>query len=223
MKQASRIIFYLYLAVVVLDLVFIYWFRDEWRWFTKPLLMPLLATGFLLRIQKPVKSNSLLILSAIFFSWVGDILLQARDLFIPGLISFLLAHVFYIIYFLKSGGSKKGWVQKHPLYVFPVAIYILILLYFLFPYLGSLAIPVVIYSLTIGLMLLLAINSRSRVDRKASALFTAGALSFVISDSVLAIHLFALNISLLGLIVMITYALAQWLIVKGALVQLESE
>ena len=38
------------------------------------------------------------ILLGLFFSWVGDILLQNPRFFVPGLLSFLTAHIFYIIY-----------------------------------------------------------------------------------------------------------------------------
>lgn len=217
MKQAARIIFSLYLVVVVIDLLLLYFSLPEWRWLTKPLLMPLIASGFIAGIQKPYPPNSRYIIAALFFSWLGDMFLQAKGWFLPGLAAFLLAHVSYIFYFIKTGGSKKGKIQQHPLYALPVLVYILLFLYFLFPFLGDLSLPVVIYSMTIGLMLICAINSRNKVSAAASGLFIVGAILFVISDSVLAIDLFAIRNHFHGLVVMLSYTIAQLLIVKGAL------
>ena len=158
-----------------------------------------------------------LILAALFLSWCGDVLLQA-NLFIPGLVSFLLAHVCYIIYFKKAGNNKKGLIQTKPLLVIPVLLYVALLLALLFPYLQELKIPVLVYSITIGVMLLIAINTRQQINNRASNFFIIGALLFVISDSVLAINLFVMQHLAFSLGVMVTYATAQYLIVKGALV-----
>lgn len=222
MKQATRFIFYLYLVVVALDLLLLYFFLPEWRWFTKPLLMPLVASGFISGIQKPIQRNGWFIIAALFFSWLGDMFLQAKGCFIPGLVSFLLAHVSYILYFIKTGGPRKGMIQQHPFYALPVFIYILLFLYFLFPYLGDLAIPVIIYSITIGFMLICAMNSRNKVSAAASGLFIGGAILFVISDSVLAIDLFAIKNHFHGLMVMISYTIAQLLIVNGAMKEMKT-
>lgn len=217
MKQQSKIIFGSYAVVVVLELLFIYFDLPELQWFTKPLLMPLLMLGF---YTASVKRNGILfylIFFALLLSWAGDVLLQMKGMFIPGLISFLLAHVFYIVYFIKTGKGKKGILQLQPLIGVPVLIYILIFLWLLYPFLNELKIPVTVYGITIGTMLLMAVNTRRKLSNDASALFFTGALLFVISDSLLAVNLFAMNHLVLSLCVMLTYASAQYLIVKGAL------
>lgn len=224
MKLSTKALFFVYATMVILDLVFIYLHMDEYRWFSKPLLMPVLILVVWTGISKPMDNLARFILIALLFSWMGDILLQAEGFFIPGLVSFLLAHLSYILYFMKAGDQQKGLVQRQPLYIFPVVLYIIVLLLLIYPYLGELTIPVIIYSITIGWMLVMALNSKYRLDREASRFFIAGAIFFVISDSVLAVNLFAVKNWWLGLIVMITYALAQGLIVKGFLLsrQLES-
>lgn len=217
MKQKARLIFGIYALVVVLELLFIYFDQQQLRWFTKPLLMPLLMLGFYTALAKRSGASFYLILLALFLSWAGDVLLQMKGMFIPGLISFLLAHVFYIVYFSKTGKGKKGLLQLQPLIGIPVLVYILIFLWLLYPFLDTLKIPVTVYGITIGTMLLLAINTRHKLSNDASTLFFIGALLFVISDSLLAVNLFAMNHLLLSLCVMLTYAAAQYLIVKGAL------
>lgn len=217
MKQQAKLIFGIYALVVLLELLFIYFNQSQLRWFTKPLLMPLLMIGFYMTSVKRTGAAFFLILVALFLSWGGDVLLQMEGMFIPGLVSFLLAHICYIIYFTKTGKGKQGLVQLKPIVVLPVLLYVLLFLWLLFPYLDALKIPVTVYGITIGTMLLLALNTKHKLLDKTASLFIAGALLFVISDSVLAVNLFAYKHMLLSLLVMSTYAAAQYLIVKGAI------
>lgn len=221
MKQRTRLYFILFWIIAVADLLFTWFQQNELRWLTKPLLMPLLAIAFYLGSAKKSGQLFYFILAALLLSWGGDVLLQMKGLFIPGLVSFLLAHVFYILYFIKTNHSKKGILQFQPLIGLPVLVYIVIFLYLLYPFLDALKIPVTVYAITIGTMLLMAINTKRKVKDDAAALFFNGALQFVISDSVLAVNLFAYPGRLLSLCVMITYCSAQYLIVKGALLNEE--
>ena len=217
MKQQSKIIFGIYTVVVALELLFIYLDQSQLRWLTKPLLMPLLMIGFYIATVKRNGIFFFLILTALLFSWGGDVLLQMEGMFIPGLVSFLLAHVCYIIYLTKTGKSKQGLVQLKPIIVLPVLLYVLLFLWLLLPYLAALKIPVTVYGITIGTMLLLALNTKHKLQNKTTSLFITGALLFVISDSMLAVNLFAYKHVALSLAVMITYTAAQYSIVKGAI------
>lgn len=217
MKAQARIIFGFYALVAALELFLIYVDQPQLRWFTKPLLMPLLLLGFYTASAKRSGPFFNLIFIALLLSWAGDVLLQMKGMFIPGLISFLLAHVFYIIYFSKTGKGKKGILQLHWMMGIPVLVYILIFLWQLYPFLDVLKIPVTVYGITIGTMLLMAINTRRKLKNDVSFLFVIGALLFVISDSLLAVNLFALSHIVLSLCVMLTYVTAQYMIVKGAL------
>lgn len=221
MKQPATIVFRIYALVVVCELLLIYFQQPEWRWFTKPLLMPLLLLGFYLSSTKGNNTGFYFIVSALVLSWAGDVLLQMKGMFIPGLISFLLAHIFYIVYFIRSNPDKKGLLQFQPLIGIPVLLYILLFLWMLFPYLDALKIPVIVYGITIGTMLLMSINMRRKTNHVAATYFIVGALLFVVSDSLLAVNLFAYSSILLGLCVMLTYASAQYLIVMGALLHTE--
>lgn len=217
MKQRVQLFLVLYWFIAVCDLLLIYFNKPELRWFTKPLLMPLLAVAFYVGSTKKNGQLFYFILTALLLSWAGDLLLQMHGMFIPGLVSFLLAHIFYIFYFYKTNSGKKGLLQFQPLIGLPVLVYIVIFLYLLYPFLDTLKIPVTIYGITIGSMLLMAINTKRKASADASALFFNGALQFVISDSILAVNMFAVTHVVLSLCVMITYASAQYLIVKGAL------
>ena len=210
----SGIVRFIFWITVILELVLIFMEQNEWRWATKPLLMPLLM-GILWAEKKNVVYFPLLA-GALFLSWCGDVLLQMDGLFIPGLVSFLLAHICYIIYFIKRTSGKTGMLKKKPVLLVPVLIYILLFLYLLFPYLGAMKLPVTIYGITIGTMLLMSIHTMGTTNYKTSLYFITGAVLFVTSDSILAINLFAVKYTLLSLAVMLTYASAQYLIVSGA-------
>lgn len=216
MYKQVRLLFAFYFFITLSDLVFIYFNLTNLRWFTKPLLMPLLLFAVFTK-RKEIKLYKL-ILIALFLSWMGDVLLQMQGMFIPGLISFLLAHIFYIFYFIKIEPNIKGLLQLQPLFGMPVLVYVVIFLFLLYPFLDALKIPVTVYGITIGTMLLMAINTKRKLNENASALFFNGALQFAISDSLLAVNLFAYNSVVLSLCVMLTYSSAQWLIVKGSMI-----
>ncbi len=210
-----RVLMLLYFLVSVADLWLIYSQHAYARWFTKPLLMPLLLT-----IVWMSKSNIPLykwMLAGLSLSWAGDVLLQLKGMFIPGLASFLAAHIWYIIYFIKINPAQTGLLKKEPLIGLPVLVYILIFLWQLYPFLDTLRMPVTAYAITIGCMLLMSIHAQHKVNKTASVLFFNGALQFVISDSLLAVNLFAFSHTVLSICVMATFAGAQYLLVKGSL------
>ncbi len=171
--KAAKTCFGVYFLFVLLDQFFIWTQMEELRWLAKPLLMPLLLLAIFSYNKPPTVRPVVFILAALFFSWCGDMLLQAKGFFIPGLSAFLLAHVSYVFYFLQVGKEKKGLLHVQPLVAIPVLLYILLLLAFLIPHLGELTAPVIFYSLAIGTMLLLAVNTRRQISPAVSAYFMA--------------------------------------------------
>lgn len=215
MKRSGLLLLSVYFLVAVADLVLIYLELPAYRWFSKPLLMPLLLMAFLNELPRPLPQAIYYVVFALFFSWCGDVFLQADGFFIPGLVSFLLAHIFYIIYFKKQVSVRWKWMV-----ILPVIIYLSAFTVYLFPYLGEMKMPVVFYSLTIGTMLVMAFHVSDKQGKRFTSWFRYGALFFVLSDSVLAINLFVEKMDILALVVMITYVLAQAMIVRGAMIQL---
>ena len=79
----------------------------------KPLLMPVLVLITLRAVNtNPISKLYKLIIAALFFSWLGDVFLMLElpnaNLFLPGLVSFLIAHIFYIIAFRSIQKSKQS-------------------------------------------------------------------------------------------------------------------
>lgn len=160
-----------------------------------------------------------LIVIGLFFSFLGDVFLMWDEYFIPGLICFLLTHVFYIIYFLRLASKHGSFVKKNWWLILPLAAYAVGMVWFLFPKLGALAAPVAIYAAVISTMLASCINLFKQIEKSAYTYFIAGAFFFVLSDSLLAINKFYQSFSFAGIAIMSTYVLAQYLIVRGVIAE----
>lgn len=190
------------------------------RVFTKPLLMPLLMLAFIMEAGINGTPQRLL-LGALLFSWLGDVFLlfeQKNSLFfILGLSSFLTAHVIYIIYFSGIPSEKASYFRKRPVMFLAVVAYVIELLYLLWPGLGALKLPVLVYALVIGTMLCMALWQYGRLKDNTALLFILGALLFVLSDSILALDRFRGHHAWSGVLIMTTYVAAQLLITLGAI------
>ena len=193
---------------------------NEWvQWISKPLILPFLFLYFYSEINAVSSPLKKWIYFALFFSWAGDVLLMfqgMKDLFfLLGLSAFLLAHIFYILFFhfvrIREKIPGNGW------YLLFLLIYYSVLMRKLSPYLGELTIPVRVYGLVISIMLLMAMHMRALPVKKAGWSMLAGAAFFMLSDSVLAINKFYMPFEWSGLVIMGTYGAAQYYIVKGAI------
>ncbi|MEZ4884136.1 MAG: lysoplasmalogenase [Chitinophagales bacterium] len=197
------------------------------EYITKPLLMFVLGIYFHQSTPKPLSLLSKTMLIALFFSWLGDVLLMFQKYselyFLLGLVSFLFAHVCYIFAFTKTLKSTKGSTK---IVGFAILIYFAIgigLISYLKEGLGEMLIPVIIYSFTIILMNIMSASRYEKVSPSSFRWVMIGAISFLVSDSLIAIHKFHAPIAASGLWIMATYCLGQYLIVVGILKQLWSD
>jgi uncharacterized membrane protein YhhN len=203
-------------------------FRESYpigEYIFKPALMISLAVYFYNRIRETSASErgqwgdkqDRFILGALLFSCLGDIALIFKDGFLPGLGSFLIAHLFYIFAFLQDNQgfifSKKDRIYWGIL----VLLFGMGLMGYLLPHLGEMQIPVGVYSTTILVMLLTALNRWKSVSALSFQGVLAGAILFVLSDSMIAISRFVAPFPLSGISIMVTYAVGQYLIVMGYL------
>jgi len=207
----------LYFLVLLADLIAIAADAETLRDITKPLLMPLLGAGLLAAIHRlrPAIFRNLLLL-ALFFSWIGDILLLWDQYFLPGLGSFLLAHLAYIGFFLKVRYTNYPLpLCKYPLIFLTEAI-VLAFLFFMFPYLGKLALPVVIYAITISFTLLCVMHAFRFKEQTMGWYCIGGAILFICSDAMIAMARFYHPFPMAGICIMLTYGLAQWALINGS-------
>lgn len=183
----------------------------------KPLLMPALLL-LLLSVKTPIAKRPLII-AALLFSWLGDVLLLFESnhalFFITGLASFLITHICYIIYFLRVRASHPSLIRKQPWIAALVAGYGVSLVMFLLPRLGDMKIPVTLYAVVICNMVIFSFHVFKRLSEPSNLLFVMGALLFAASDSMLAVNKFYQPFAGAGVLIMLSYCAAQFCIVLG--------
>lgn len=213
----STLWLWLFRLAVVADLAAIYFQRVDLRYIFKPLIVVSLMGWFYGQV-KIISGAAMYFMAALLFSLAGDVFLLFEEkselFFMAGLGSFLLAHILYISAFLllrKGEALRVRWF-----WIIAVGIYGSTLLYMLMPYLGALKIPVAVYAFVICLMLLSAVHAFGNPYAKPGVICVAGALLFLISDTILAINKFYVGFAYAGLAIMLTYAAAQYLLITGA-------
>ena len=196
-------------------------------YFFKPLLMPLLILWYLKSVEKPLK----IIIYALVFSFFGDVFLMflmsfpdKEYFFLAGLASFLVAHVLYIVLFVKYiNKAKKSILTRKPYLVFPFVLYGISLLMYLYSAANSkfieMQIPVIVYAAVIMFMVIAAIARYERVLQKSFAWVLVGALLFMFSDTLIALNnfseIFTNKKYIAKFFIMSLYVIGQYLITAG--------
>jgi alkylglycerol monooxygenase len=161
--------------------------------------------------KKPGRFGMLLV-AGLAFSLAGDGFLMFPGFFIPGLVSFLIAHLFYIALFRQG----VGWFPSGRALVitlgFGAAMY-----GFLYNGLNPvLKIAVAAYVMVIALMAAQAIGRAVVLRDKHAVAVAVGAGFFMLSDSLLATNKFAFEFPMAQFWVLATYYVAQALIACNA-------
>ena len=177
----------------------------------KPLLMITLLLYFA-SATKGYPRWRFYVMAALVFSWAGDVFLISSEWFIAGLVSFLVAHIFYIIAYQTTGAATGE--LKTPDVVKFVA-YGVVLIWVIYPGLGDLLIPVLIYALVLLAMGVWAHKRRGATSSDSFQLVAIGAILFALSDGLIAINKFAFEVPFERILIMSIYMTAQYLIVQG--------
>jgi uncharacterized membrane protein YhhN len=151
-----------------------------------------------------------LLAAALLFSLAGDVFLMLPgNTFIPGLGSFLVAHLFYIALFRQG----QAWFPSHRALLlvlgFGAAMYAAV-----WSGLGDpvLKVAVAAYVCVISLMAAQAIGRALSLGDSASRWVAVGACVFMVSDALIAIHQFVTPLALSSLWILTSYYAAQMLI-----------
>jgi uncharacterized membrane protein YhhN len=214
MKQLSR---YLFAVVFILETGFVYLGEGALEMISKPLIVPSLLLYYFYHQSQ----RNRLFLLAMFFCWLGDVFLMFQSsnelFFIFGLGSFLVGHLCLIATYRQLSNAGEGLNNPQRLrFSFPILLISTGLITILYPRLGDLKIPVIIYSLVLSLMVLQALYRYGLTSARSFWFVFTGAFFFLISDSLIAINKFLEPLPLSGISIMVTYMLAQYLITKGA-------
>jgi uncharacterized membrane protein YhhN len=184
---------------------------ERWKsleYLAKPLAMVALV-GVAMSLHPEVPGRRPWIVAALVLSLLGDVFLMVpRDAFVPGLGAFLLAHVAYIVAFRIDGGSAGALaVSAAVVAVAAVAVGRKVVA-------GvrasepAVTVPVVIYVTVLAAMVASALAT-------GNVLFGVGAVLFMVSDSLIAWNRFVRPLSWAPLAIIVTYHVAQALLVTG--------
>ena len=192
---------------------------------SKSLLMPALI-GSCLAVPWSNPSLRWTIITALLFSWMGDIALLFRANMVPafliGLGMFLVAHLFYIVGSVRTGVS----FSSGPVSLGVTAVLIgggIFLVHLLYPSLGSMQVPVMLYATVIIAMGIMAAMRAGHTSGTSYNLVLSGAVLFIISDSVIALNKFYAPFEGAGIFIMTTYLLAQYLLTSGFLLHQDNQ
>ena len=190
----------------------------EWHWLFKPLTMVfalvlVAASAYSTSARGQFDSkNWLLLAAALAGSLAGDVFLMFQGFFIPGLVSFLVAHLFYVALF------KRGQVWFPHRGALAATLGIGVGMY-AFLWTGglppALRVPVAAYVLVIALMAAQALGRARVLGTSAARMVAVGACFFMVSDSLLATSRFVQALPMSQFWVLSTYYAAQVLIVWG--------
>jgi uncharacterized membrane protein YhhN len=184
----------------------------------KPLIVLSLVGYFMSGVRNSKTKLAKWILLALLFSCLGDVLLMFQerneDFFLFGLSAFLLAHIFYIVFFQQVRTREN--IKSNIFFLFIVVAYYAGLIIWLSPFLDDMKLPVRIYGIVISFMLLLALHMLFSRNKEAGRWMMSGAVLFVLSDSILAINKFYQPFEPANILIMLSYGLAQLFIVQGA-------
>lgn len=164
----------------------------------------------MLLVVRNAQNNKYLLLIALACSACGDVLLALplSQSFSLGLAAFLLAQVIYSINFWRF----RHWQNWKLLPLVLMVVFALLIFRHLQPALGDMLWPVAVYMLALG-----AMASTAIIASKGVPWLILGAASFVISDALLASAYFMAPFAWSEFAVMLSYYVAQFCLVNGAL------
>ncbi len=200
------------LAALASSLVYIATLKNEpdtLHYVLKP-LTTLLIAGLALAIETPISSSyRWLVIAGLLCSLAGDVflMLPGERTFVPGLASFLVAHLFYIAAWRTRGEFGFTWWLA-ALYL----AYAATLLYLLWPHIGPVRIPVVVYAAVLMVMGWQAAEMWLTWRDWSALAAMLGAILFLLSDSTLSLNKFRAPVAQSSVIIMSTYWAAQLLI-----------
>lgn len=224
----KKVFFFLFILSVIGVFAGIILHEKWFEFIFKPLIMISLGGMFFTETTVISFRTKVFAIWAFLFSLLGDTFLMFAGknqlFFMAGLGSFLVSQIGYIFLFQHSNeiAGVKSWLylKKHPGWLFLYFLYGALIYYFLFPNLDPvLKVAVFVYMVALLGMSVMALNRKGTEPEKSFQFVFIGSLLFVVSDSVIAINKFLQPVLFDGLIVMSTYMAAQFLIVRGLILQ----
>jgi uncharacterized membrane protein YhhN len=171
------------LAAILLGLLLFFEKREHKRrkLVTKTILSCLFVFSAIVQ-PRPIPGYFCLLLIGLFFCLGGDVFLALPQerMFLLGLVSFLLGHVFYVFsFFYVADVSSFTWIGGIIGLLLSGVVF-----FWLRPHLGSMLIPVITYMIVITVMVVGAwtVLGDESLNLSGRLLVFLGAISFYVSD-----------------------------------------
>ncbi len=202
-------------AAIILLVALLYFEKREstrGRLLTKPFLSALFV-AIALTGPKPDPNYAYLVLAGLVFCLAGDVFLifaSSKNLFLAGLVSFLIGHILYAgAFFATSRPGMLIWIVGACWVALSGVIFA-----WLRPHLGKMLLPVLAYILVITFMVIGATSLLENESRDFSGriLLFSGALLFYISDIYVARQQFVVSHYVNRLVGLPLYYIAQFMI-----------
>lgn len=188
---------------------------------SKGLFLPSLMMYLYVQDNVSNKPGKNLVMIGLFGSFLGDVFLISKSLFIPGMVAFMSTHIVNIIFFSKIYGLKQPKSLLLKMATLILVGFCVFIYFQLKTAIGPLIYPILVYMVLICAAALMAVHMSNNKGTNiiANNFWIPGMLFFIASDTVLAFNMFDWSINdpieNIGLVIMITYGLAQFLLVKG--------
>jgi uncharacterized membrane protein YhhN len=188
---------------------------------TKPMLTPLLILHLLLHDNNiGYPKGKFIYYVGLILAFFGDVMLILINdtFFLSGMIAFMLMNLLFSFSFLQMNRISKNSLLPMSITLAFLAFIAHAFYRFLEADMGGYKIPVLVYMFTIAIMVAFAVNvaGNIRYRRAAISYLIPGVLVFLVENVLVAANKFHYDRDKdIFVIVMLTYGLAQYLIVKG--------
>ena len=200
---------WIFFAISLLDVIGVVLDNSLLQLIFKPLIMPSLILLYYLSS----KSKNKWYLVAMFFSFLGDVLLLDKsNMFLFGIAAFLITQLLYV-FIISKELPLSDWKTKLIASI-PFLAFFIILIKVLKPGLGEFLLPVVVYGAAISVFGMVSLLNYILRKDNPSMILLLGAVLFIFSDSMIALNKFYEAKALYGVAIMVTYILAQYLIFR---------
>lgn len=206
-KSKTKLITFVFFVTLIFDIYAIFTQNKVLEMVFKPFLMTIVAILYLVSVKKP----NFWYLSALLFSFWGDVLLLFEEkYFIFGLLSFLIAHLLYIK--LTSTFFYKATIIMYIKCWLPFLLLLVGLNYFIINNLGKMLVPTIVYGGIISAFGAITLVNYLKKRAYSNMLLLFGSIIFIISDSLIALDKFLFHHIIFSILIIVLYSYSQYLI-----------
>jgi len=212
--------FVLFTVILLLDIIVKICLENfPYRYISKPLVLLLLITFYLINNKGPRKNKFLYVLLGLIVFLIGDIFVINHTNKVFFICSMLLFSLGKLLYCLNFSNVKEFNLSRLIPFLLFCFIFIVVIFRLVYENLGSYFIPVMSYFFISLLLALFSFLRKNATTITSYRIVFLGILFFLVSETVMVIKTFYHEIIFQDFIVMFTYGFAQYFIITGLLLE----